>query len=408
MPSIAEIRGALGDITGALRDEPLAEDVRDGTDRATPIWLPDGGDAAEATTLPMTGSPDDGDGFSDEPGLIFEVPPDLTDADIQNILGERETGALKRLEQVRGIDALGWYVTFHQRRYQHGIYIPATGVLLLAIGALAGLPVTVERKIELAFHAIYRHELFHFAADCMAANWELATGRDVYWKAKTALRNAAGYIDLEEALANAYMLRGFKWPTRTLKSAGAYAALGRYCHRQPDGYNLGPDYARDHRRYVTACQSLSTKFQHASAVGPKWPDWKVPPELDAARMYPDITRIAWQRCPIFFLDDDDLLGLLGITLDLFPSIHNLTETDHFKAELEGLERPVRNKWNKCRRMLEQSTGLKGLDFKRWKPGGPDCYSVRVDLKYRAHLEYLRSEHSWLAVEIGDHKSMGHG
>lgn len=391
-PSVAEIRLALEDIPGAIRDDPLPEDVREGTERATPIWSPDGGDFSSEQPMDMPDPPDDSDAMSDEPGVIFEVPPALTDAEIRNVLGEKEIGDLKALEKVRGIDALGWYMTFHQRRYQHGIYIPIRGILLLAIGALSGLPVEMERKIEVAFHAILRHELFHFTTDCMTANWELATARDVYFKAKTAHRNGSGYVEREEALANAYMLRGFKWPTQTLKTAGAYAALSKYCKLQPAGYELGPEHAKVHRDYVGGCQRLSIDYQHASVIEPKL---KAPAQLDGSRLYPDITRIAWGRCPIFILDDHDLLGLLGITLDLFRSIPTMTETDGFKKDLKKLAEPIRNKWDQCKSKLkdEGSTSKQGLDFKRWKPGGADCYSVRVDLKYRAHLVYARDQQS---------------
>lgn len=407
IPSVVEIRVALEDIPGAIRDDPLPEDVREGTERATPIWSPDGGlSSAQAVDMPDSAD-DDGDAFNDEPGVIFEVPPALTDAEIRNVLGDEEIGNLKRLEQVRGIDALGWYMTFHQRRYQHGIYIPIKGILYLAIGALAGLSVDVERKIELAFHAILRHELFHFATDCMTANWELATAREVYWKAKAARRNASGYVELEEALANAYMLRGFKWPTQKLKAPGGYSALGKYCELQPAGYKLGPTYARKQGKYVEKSQQLSIDYQNASVTDPKL---KAPNELDGSRLYPDITRIAWQRCPIFILDEHDLLGLLGIRLDLFASIPTMTETDGFRDDFDKLQKPIQAKWVKCRRMLEQenSTAVKGLDFKRWKPGGDDCYSVRVDLKHRAHLLYDRTHRTWSAIEIGNHKDMGHG
>jgi hypothetical protein len=108
----------------------------------------------------------------------------VTDADIQHVLGQDTFTEMKRLHEICGVDALGWYVTFHQRTAQHGVHIPLEGALLLAGRAFSQLPVSDERKFNLAFHAILRHEIFHFAADCMAANWELATGTDVYWKAK--------------------------------------------------------------------------------------------------------------------------------------------------------------------------------------------------------------------------------
>ncbi len=88
----------------------------------------------------------------------------------------------------------------------------------------------------------------------------------------------------------------------------------------------------------------------------------------------------------------------------------VAETDGFLRDLKRLQTPIRNKWERCKKMLaeENSTSVKGLGFKRWKPGGPDCYSVRVDLKYRAHLVYDRDRQTWLATEIGDHKALGHG
>jgi hypothetical protein len=92
VPSVSEIRLALEDIPGAIREEPRPEDVREGTDRATPLWSPDRGNFSEAPALDMPDSPEDGDGLTDEPGVIFEVPPDLTEAEIRNVLGEREIG----------------------------------------------------------------------------------------------------------------------------------------------------------------------------------------------------------------------------------------------------------------------------------------------------------------------------
>ena len=77
----------------------------------------------ESTAAPHSLLPTDGEEqvSSDAPLAIFEVPPPLlTDAEITNVLGT-EFGRLKNLQQVRGIDALGWYVTFHQKSVQHGV-----------------------------------------------------------------------------------------------------------------------------------------------------------------------------------------------------------------------------------------------------------------------------------------------
>ncbi|WP_232518762.1 hypothetical protein [Mycobacterium intracellulare] len=157
-----------------MRAEPSPEDVDTAHDPASeiPIWDPDD----TLSTLEFTGVPPDGepnDCMSDEPAVIFEVPPSVTDVDILRVLGQERIATLQKLTQIRGVDALGWYVTFHQRKFQIGIHIPVEGILWLVANVLQAVDADVGRKIELAFHAILRHELFHFAADCMTANWEL-------------------------------------------------------------------------------------------------------------------------------------------------------------------------------------------------------------------------------------------
>ncbi|MDT5148278.1 MAG: hypothetical protein QOI01_11, partial [Mycobacterium sp.] len=81
---------------------------------------------------------DDGseEGPTDEPAVIFEVPPAVTDTDIRNALGEDRLHEIDQLLQLRGTDALGWYMTFHQKAVQHGVYIPLEGVLKLGLDAL--------------------------------------------------------------------------------------------------------------------------------------------------------------------------------------------------------------------------------------------------------------------------------
>lgn len=77
--------------------------------------------------------------------------------------------------------------------------------------------------------------------------------------------------------ANAYMLRGFKHPTRLLgKSGGAYGALKRFCERQPAGYQEGPTYAMNRGFYYDGRHELSEMYQHTSAA-----PWLSPEALDA-------------------------------------------------------------------------------------------------------------------------------
>ncbi|MET9202149.1 hypothetical protein [Gordonia sp. NPDC003585] len=404
IPSVATIRRTLMHVPEALRDdEPTPEYVADDNDPALEVWNPE---RVEGSLAPVehSGEALDASPVTDEPLVTFEVPPQVTDADLRYALGDERIRELQRLEQIRGIDALGWYVTFHQRSYQHGVHIPLDGVIHLARQAFSQLELPVERKLELAFHAIARHELFHFAADCMTANWELATGVAVRWPGQAKYRNTDGYDEYEEGLANAYMLRGFKHPSRVLaNSGGAYSALKGYCRRQPAGYRDGPDYARSRSAYLENCGRLSHDYHGASEA-----PWHAPGALDPLIFYPNIVRIDWTRCPIIIHDSGKLLEQLGIGISSFRAIASIVETAGFTKSLCKLDRRLQRQWQMRKDDLARSTDLRSLDFKRWKPGGKDCYSVRVDGNYRAHLRYNSSEFTWAAEQIGDHKRMGHG
>ena len=318
-------------------------------------------------------------------------------------MGEKRIGELQQLHQVRGVDALGWYLTFHQLHSQHGIHIPLEGAAWLALTFLNPLELPLGRKLELAFQAILRHELFHFEADCMIANWELTAGVEVYWSSRKH-RNTNGYIELEEALANAYMLRGFKHPTRLLRNApGAYGALKESCSRQSAGYKDGPVYTESRTRYLSRCRELSWSYREAAQA-----DWSVPSAFDAVMVYPSPTKIDWKRCPIMLYDRADIFRSLGIRPSYFEVVTGIEETDKFQHEFRKLDRSIQKRWYKSKLGLERSTSLTSLGFERWDKIGPDWYSVRVGGNFRAHLRYERDGSRWFAEAIGDHKKMGHG
>jgi len=193
VPSIYAVRITLEEIEGAIRLEPLAEDTASGRDLGVPVLHLGGEDRAGRALGPV--DDEEAAGTFERPAVVFEVPPKVTDAEVFEALGDG-AGELERLVQIEGTDALGSYMTFHQRAAQHGIYVPIEGIVELALSALGGLELTLERRLEIAFHSILRHELFHFEADCMAPNWELATRASVYWWAADEFRDTPGYKDL--------------------------------------------------------------------------------------------------------------------------------------------------------------------------------------------------------------------
>lgn len=403
--SVRAIQRALADITGALREEPLAEQTHTGHSPAQEVWRHDP-DAANSPAFTEGLVIDDESDLkiSDEPTAIFEVPPHTTDSDIKNALGDDELDRLERLQQIRGIDALGWYVSFHQSRYQYGIHIPAEGVAYLVLDLIrrGQLDVPLPRMFELAFQAILRHELFHFETDCMIANWELVDGYEIYWSSREKYRSSKGCIEREEALANAYMLRGFKHPSARRKAAGVHGALKRFCEAQPAGYKDGPRYSRSRHDFLTGCRDLSTEYREASGT-----DWVVSGAFDSLLLYNDPTRIDWTRCPIVLVDSHGLFHSLGIVPSYFQRITHVTETPAFTRKLDKLDKRIVRLWQKRKNLLAQTTAQQSHDLKKWPKSGDNWYSVRVDNKYRAHLRHDPAASMWFAESIGTHTQMHH-
>ncbi|MGE2727002.1 hypothetical protein [Mycolicibacterium pulveris] len=148
IPSVHAIRAALEGVDGAIRDNPLPADAHDGTDPAVEIWMsePDVGRAFAALDNPDP-TIDDDVIASDGPAGIFEIPPEVTDADIEHVLGQDTLTEMSRLHEIRGSDAYGWYVTFHQRTARHGVHIPLEGALLMAVRVFHHLPIADERNV---------------------------------------------------------------------------------------------------------------------------------------------------------------------------------------------------------------------------------------------------------------------
>jgi hypothetical protein len=248
IPTISSIRQSLADVKGALIDDPQTTKVNLGDVPHVPIHQPTDNsvslqlDGFDIPPKDETTSPDVSTG--EEPSIIFEIPPQLDDRVVKEALGRAGGRDFERMVQAEGTDALGWYFPFHYQIAQHGIYLSSRGSLELAIRCFRHKysddpREDVSKKIHYATHAILRHETFHFAAECMAASWELATGTPCYIQANRRLQNQAGYVEQEEALANAYMLRGFRWVSSATYGARATSSLKAFTKMQPQGYNRG-------------------------------------------------------------------------------------------------------------------------------------------------------------------------
>jgi hypothetical protein len=249
LPSVNIIRDRLTEIKDAIVDEPRTKHVDLGELPSVPIYRPE---ERKFSDIPISVENSTQMTVEEEPSIIFEIPPEFDERSLVEMLGQKEGSEFERLIEARGTDALAWYYPFHWKIAQHGIYISSKGALWLAERYLrrkySENPIeNLSKKLRFAAHALLRHELFHFAVECMVANWELATGVACYIKAQKKLRSPPEYryIDDEEALANAYMIRGFRWVNSATLGAQATPSLKRFCAHQPHGYNRGNDSRPD-------------------------------------------------------------------------------------------------------------------------------------------------------------------
>jgi hypothetical protein len=405
-PAVSRIRTDLEDIEGALTGDPVTSLVDLGDIPCTPISGPDDDldkplSDSYSAEFPLDDFGDDNS--ADDTPITFEIPPEIDEREVKTRLGSAAGSQFQRLIEVRGTDAYGWYLPFHYRIAQHGIYISSLGALQLAFQVFNrrysdDFSHDLKLKLQFATHAILRHEAFHFAAECMAANWELASGAACYLKTREVLRNAQGYIEDEEALANAYMLRGFRWPNATSKGARASGVLKVFCRRQPPGYSDAEKYLSTNR-YLEACNRYVGHYQ-LTGTGREPPS-----SFDNTTLYPNALRIDWRRCPIILADEHDLLRALGIVPKFIACVSVINETDRFVSQLRKLGSLYEAKWQKTKKKLAHTTQLHGLDFKEWAPGGKNYWSVRIDRDVRAHLRFDNG--TWFADAIGRHDAMGH-
>src|SRR5690606_28391437 len=131
--------------------------------------------------------------------------------------------------------------------------------------------------------------------------WELAAGDACFWPSRSL--KESGYNHQEEMLANAYMLRGVRYPSRASKQDGAYRALKKFTLSQPAGYNAGSKIV-DRYNFLENCGYLSFQYQSCRQR------YTAPPiGFDHQIFYPGLPRINWQICPIHIIDDTQRYSL---------------------------------------------------------------------------------------------------
>ena len=305
-----------------------------------------------------------------------------------------------------GSDALGHYASFHVTGRQWGATVNLSGIAWLMTEVFGDIPVDTSTKSRLAFHAILQHELFHFATDIAVAQAEMSQQK-AWWALANLGRLARGdgYLRVEEKLANAWMLRAFRTALPGFRVRGKQEALKRFVAMQPDGYRNGSEI-KSARDWTEGLHEIAWYYAEDSGREGDNPllwghgyDW--------SSQFPLRPRIDWRECAIHLIDDSARYGIPPGWLTFFSALPNVGETEDFRKQLRRLPQKIQTAWVRTKARVRDGL-TRGDDFKQWKPGGPEIWSIRLNSGYRAHLRHTQATGTWTATKIGGHKEMGHG
>ncbi|MDO8526475.1 MAG: hypothetical protein Q7T03_02170 [Deltaproteobacteria bacterium] len=405
MKSINHIRKELEDISGAIIDIdiPPNEVPTGAEDEVVSLWnkemLGENTNDLSQVTEKEQSPPDR---ILDP---IFEYGAENNPDQLVKNLGKDETEKIRKSIEVKGIDALAWYVSYHYRGLQWGIYIPISSLVFLAYNVFGSLPCNGLTKIKLAFRALHQHELFHFSTDYMTSQIELITRKPCHVISRPKLKNNGGYIAWEEQLANAAMLQSILYAPGTLKVPNAYKQLlVAIVKQQPAGYRDGPKVVKT-KPFIKLAEKLAQDFiayipDYELIHADNWELWP---------LYGRYERLHWENCPVHIIHDEKRFGIAPWFVDYFGSVAINQETDEFKKRLLELGKHVPKLWKKaCRFLASVGPSYPGLGFEKWRsrPDGT-VYSVRLNDDIRVHVLYDKSS-MWTALKVGHHKEMGHG
>ena len=409
MKKVTDVRETLRAIPGAFIDIDPEETSRGYQAGISTLWEPTESEA-EKLQLAVPGARDGEQAnlgaaaASIQIEEIFEFAAEIDQDRLQAAMNGAEGDKIRQAVLANGVDGLGWYVPFHAKGAQWGIYVPMSGIAHIVVDVVWGLQTDLLTKFRIAFRAIHQHELFHFATEYMAGQWEALTEKPCWLPARQLKDTARGYILLEEECANTHMMRSFLGGRSSLRVEGRIPSMKNFVRKQPPGYREG-DHTRE-ALFTERCELLARKYVDCI------PDSRFH-ALDAfefTRMYPPLfPNLNWTYVPIHILNDGVRIGIPPDLLALFGSIENVDESDRFTRTLATLPIEIRNAWIRVKTRMRTSVRMQGLDFKRWERRGEgDIFSIRVSSSYRAHLQRCSSGGPWRAIDIGKHKEMGHG
>lgn len=332
---------------------------------------------------------------------------------------EKQTHAKRLIEEGRvttggvsesGIDALAWYSSFHDYQNGWGIYIPISSLALLDSLYLAHLPLDRDRRLTIAWQALLLHEQAHFAVDYACAWFEVMLTAPIRreftsrFSAKPPLRameTVETYLEIEEATANAYMLRQF----RRSQPRAVFHALEQFVRQQPAGYRDGANALDDAAFDEAAAETIRSYLAL----------WAVEHRLDlqnpALRLTPLLSLgnpALLAEIPVYLLDDAADVGLAPGAIRLIQAIREVIETDAFERQYKRQQPAIQKAWSRKKEEIKIQLPPPPR-FEKLKDRMPPTWSLRLNDGHRVHLEPpAAGTTAWRAVSIGGHKEMGHG
>ncbi len=322
MRKIQEIRQIIAKIPNVFYEIPPDEAERSYDPAVRTLWESDRsthGDAATLNKAPVEIDDDEkhaGTGDIASPEEVFEYGAEIDESELVKALGGAKGDEIRKaVLMTKGTDALAWYVTFHARNVNPGIYIPISSILYLMVHVFGNLQTDFWTKFKLAFRALHQHELFHFATDYMAAQWECITSKPCKLPADKVLKQPLGYFELEEELANAQMLFSVRYAKRSFSVSGKSQALKGFVARQPEGYREALEY-KDRKNFDENCFWLCRSYiENIPGFRNEHLDG-----IDLNNLLPTSPNLDWRYCPIHIVHDEKRFNLPVVWLDLpnFP------------------------------------------------------------------------------------------
>jgi len=301
--------------------------------------------------------------------------------------------------KTKGIEALAWYVSFHNSDDEWGIYIPMSSVHYLA-GRLFTNDVKSENvKFDLAFNILLKHERFHFLADYAQTQIELLLGEPCRYLLGKQFQSGQ-YLEVEEAIANASMLLEM----RKISTKKQFGKIKNFVNSQPSGYRDAIPYFENFNLFEHGLSEVVKSYVGIVALGK---NICLPiASIDWASHFFTTEKINWGECPVHILHDDERLQLPALVPKFLPCIPDIRETKKFYKKFSKLARQYQDSWVETKADLAtRPPNPKQFEALVGKLRG--IYSVRVGSGHRAHLKPINKYEYWEAFKIGTHTEMGH-